>query len=264
MHQSNVRRRSLLVSLALLVAASAGAQDLITDRPDFTESSAVVGAGNIQVESGFSYEGDGAGRDHINTLTVPASLTRIGLSRRVELRLGTDGFASSRQGGVRAGGMSDLEIGLKVSLLDEQRAGVDVAIIPMTSLPTGAADATSGAAVPTIKFTWARSLPAGFGLSGNYNLSAEREAGDRFTQQALSVSLGHDLPAGFGGYLEAYGFTPMTPDSGEGWTIDGGISRAFRGNVQFDVEVGRGVTAAAPDWFVGFGVAVRGKLRGRR
>lgn len=250
--------RIVVCVAALGVAGEALAQDvpLVTDRPDFTESSEVVGPQRLQFESGFAYERS-AGR---GSVTAPSSLARIGMGRRVELRVGTDGYFSEGEGLTRVNGIADMEVGVKVRLFDAARAGVDIAVIPMVSLPTGSDEVSAGHADPTVKFTWARDLPAGFGLSGNYNLSSLSSEDGRFGQQALSASLGHDLALGFGSYLEIFGFTPMAPGSGAGWTIDGGVSHQIGRNLQFDVETGRGVTAEAPDWFLGFGVAIRGRF----
>lgn len=237
--------------------ASAQEPELVTDRPDFTESSEVVGRGLIQFEAGFSYESD----ERVGRISVPGSLGRIGVFPRVELRIGTDGMVTfDGDDGRRVFGMADLETGVKIRLFDEQQVGVDVAMIPMLSFPTGTERVSTGAVDFTLKLTWARELPAGFGLSGNYNVAYLKDD-RRLTQQALSVSLGHDLFAGWGGYIEAYGFMPMARGIGAGWTIDGGVSRMIGENFQFDIEGGRGITDEAPDWFVGFGFAIRGRVR---
>jgi hypothetical protein len=250
---------AMVVAGLLFGAGEVAAQEpeLVTDRPDFTESSETVGRGYVQVESGLAYERDGRGAERTGTLTAPVSLARVGVARRVELRLGTDGVFSSSVGLERVTGMADLEAGVKVRFLDQSHAGVDMTVIPMVSFPTGSHEVSSGEVDPTVKLTWARSLPSGFGVSGNYNVGSLTEAGRRLAQQALSVSLGHDLPGGFGGYIEAFGFMPMSRGTGAGWTLDGGISRLFGRNVQLDLEAGRGVTDDASDWFVGFGFAFR-------
>lgn len=245
--------------LALATAGFAQEAPLVTDRPDFTESSEVVGRKNLQFETGFSYESE----DEQGIVTAPSSLARYGLNDRVELRLSTDGYVSTGHGVTKADGFADLEVGAKVRLLYADKAGIDVSIIPMVSLPTGQDEISAGHPDPTVKFTWARDLPSGFGLSGNYNISSLSEGDARFTQQALSVSLGHDLPKGLGSYIEFFGFSPMQRGGDAGWILDGGVSRQFAGRLQFDIEAGRGLTAAAPDWFVGFGFAIRGHLGGR-
>lgn len=232
--------------------AKADVPEIVTDRPDFTESSQVIPAGWFQVESGISFEGDSA----VRALTAPAALLRIGLGHRAELRLGAEGFLSESVGDIRHSGRSDIEIGAKYKVFDQETRGFDFALLPIVSLPTGAAGFSSGGVDPTLKLTWGRDLPAGFGLTGNVNVSSLTEDGTRFHQEAVSVSVGHDLAFGFGGYAEVYGFTKMSAVDGAGVTFNGGVSRVLGRHVQIDVEAGRGLSSLAPDWFVGFGVAV--------
>ena len=119
--------------LLLVLSAPCRAQDasgkvpeLITDRPDFTESSEVVGKGVVQLESGFLFE---KVDDSLRQVTLPELLVRIGIGDRVELRLASDGYVSQSitglDGSRRRGGRADAEIGAKVKLVDASRAGVD-------------------------------------------------------------------------------------------------------------------------------------------
>jgi hypothetical protein len=259
-----MRLRSLGVPSLVVVLLSAGSSafaqtavrsdvpEIVTDRPDFTESSEVIPAGWLQFESGISFEGESS----VRGLSAPAALLRIGLGKRTELRLGAEGLLSESVGDFRHSGRSDMEIGAKVKVLDQAKAGVDFALLPIVSLPTGTSGFTTGGVDPTLKITWGRDLPAGFGLTGNVNFSSVSEDGSRFHQESMSVSVGHDLAFGFGGYAEVYGFSKMSLVDGAGVTFNGGVSRLLGRHVQIDVEAGRGLTAAAPDWFVGFGVAV--------
>src|SRR2546430_930614 len=96
------------VALAFLILGSsrvfaqpaAGARpELVTDRPDYTESSDIVSPGLLQFESGMSYEGTDRDGVHSRSLTVPGALMRIGLVPRLELRLGADGFLAQTVNG---------------------------------------------------------------------------------------------------------------------------------------------------------------------
>ncbi len=242
--------------------------ELVTDRPDFTESSDVVGTGIMQLEFGTSFEGDGQADARDRVVTTPLALLRVGVARRVELRFSSDGYSFNRLGSglgqSTLRGQADMEVGAKVVLRDGA-SGFGMAVIPMMSLPTGADGVSSGSVDPTVKFTWATTLPKDFGLSGNVNLSRLGDELGRYTEQALSFSLGHGLPAGWGGYWEAYGFMPQGSDRASAWTLNTGVTHSIGGNAQLDLEIGRGVTAAAPDWFVGVGVGIRtAALRPRR
>jgi len=260
----NSPRRASLLMMVLLGAMPAAAQstsapgdgaELVTDRPDFTESSQVMDRGWFQFESGVSYEGDGG---DLRSLTVPSALMRIGLGHQTELRIGGDGLLSERMGGIRASGHSDIEIGAKTSLIRQGTTAFDLAVIPMVSLPIGAERFTSGGVDPTLKVTWGKDLRAGFGLAGNVNLSSLSDDTGRFHQEAVSLSLGHALVRGWSGYAEVFGFSRLAPGESAAWTVNGGATFALGRHGQFDLEVGRGLTAAAPDWFVGAGLAIRG------
>ena len=109
----------------------AQAPDLVTDRPDQTESSVVVPLGFAQVETGYLYTRDfgSSSRKALGTLV------RIGIARRVELRFGHAGFISAASGS----GVGDSQIGAKVNLVGESSWRPEVAVLTGFSLPTGQA-----------------------------------------------------------------------------------------------------------------------------
>ncbi len=239
--------------------------ELVTDRPDFTESAEVAGRGVLQVETGFTFEGDRTQGVKSRAISTPAVLARIGLTRNVELRLGGEGFLrgwTTTPGVPAVAGYSDFEVGAKVKLID--RALFDFAVIPAVSVPTNDANFSSGTFDSTVKFAWATSLPRDFALSGNVNLAWLSDVGGRYAQQAVSVSLAHDLIGGWGSYWEAYTFAPMERGLGTGTTLNAGITRGLGRHMQVDFEAGRGVSRDAPDWFFGMGFVARGLFtRGR-
>ena len=262
------------VSVLALFPATAFAQtqselpELVTDRPDFTESSMVVGRGMLQVEMGVTLESDGEADERERPLTLPLALIRFGVSRRLELRLSTDGYVvnsiGTGPGKYTNTGHADVEVGAKYVLWPTGKRGEALAVIPIVSLPTGDDDFTSGTVDPTIKFTWAADLPKAFAISGNVNISRlSDDLGRSYVEQVLSVSVGRDLTGGWTAYWEVFGVMPH-PDS-NGWTVNTGISHLVGANAQVDFEVGRGVTTAATDWFIGAGVGLRtSALRGHR
>lgn len=253
----------LLIAPATLSAQDNGTlPDLVTDRPDFTESSDVVGRGIVQLEMGSTFESNTVDGDRDRTVSTPLALVRLGLSKRLELRFSTDGYIvdSLRTGFGQATvkGGADIEVGAKFVLSNGTATrGIQLALIPMASLPTGSDTMSSATVDPTLKFTWAKDLPNSFGLSGNYNVSRLGDDLGRYTEHALSLSLGHDLAGGWAGYWETYGFMPKGRPGSTAWTVNTGVTHGIGGNAQVDLEVGRGVTAAAPDWFVGVGVGIR-------
>ena len=258
-------RRVVLAGLIVLGAAApsyaqlTASSELVTDRPDFTESSEVVGHLVLQVESGFTFE---TIDETLRQMTVPQVLLRVGLGRRFELRFAADGLlvqsADTPDGRVRANGGSDIEIGAQLKFLDADAAGVDMTVIPFLSLPTATPGFGAEGTIPGFKLTVARDLPRGFGLSGNYNVASLPLDDERAWEQQASVSLGHGLGGPVGAYWEVYG---AIGDGRCDCTVNTGVTIAAGANAQFDVEVGRGVSGDAPDWFVGAGFAIRTPIR---
>ena len=235
--------------------SSPAVPELVTDRPDFTESSDVVGHRVVQIESGLTLEQSDATTRQV---TAPQMLVRIGVGRRVELRFAGDGFVSQSvqtpAGHVRTSGRSDLELGAKVKFAEAAHAGLDLAVIPFLSLPTASDGFSSDGYDPGFKLTAARDLARGFGLSGNFNAASVTTAAGRTWAREASLSLGHGLGGPFGAYWETYG---ALAHGGCDCTVNTGVTMAIGGNGQVDVEVGRGVGGQAQDWFVGVGFAMR-------
>ncbi len=100
---------------------------------------------------------------------------RIGVGSRFEFRLGGDGFLHDWTAGVKNSGRSghsDVEFGAKLKVLGG--GALDLAVIPIVSIPTHDDRYSSGTVDPTVKFSWATTLPRDFGLSGNVNVNVSR------------------------------------------------------------------------------------------
>jgi hypothetical protein len=228
--------------------------EMVTDRPDFTESTDVVGKGVVQIENGLTVERSRG----VNSFAGPELLIRVGLTKRLELRVGGDGFLSVKLPGAdRVAGHSDVETAVKILLVDQGRHRPALSLIPILSLPLGSPDFSSGGYDPTLKVALGKDLPAGFSLGGNVNLSSINTPDGRFLQTAYSASVGHSLGRGFGGYWELFGFTPWEKDGSAAWIANAGITHSIGRNAQVDLRVGKRLTDAGPGWFWGIGLAVR-------
>jgi hypothetical protein len=253
-------------SATTTTGAEGGVGDLSTDRPGLGNGTEVVGRGVWQVETGLSLESSHDAQARARELAAPLALFRVGLTRQVELRLSADGLlsdTSSLAGSRRHSGGSDAQVGAKWKFADRHtsRLKLDLALIPIVSLPTGSNDFTSGGYDPNVTLAWAGDLPRGFDLSGNYILSSNTDDDRRFAEHDLSASLGHDLPAGWQGFAEVFTASALSRDGSRAWTVDAGVTRGLGDNAQFDVSAGRGLNDAASDWFVAAGFCLRGLPR---
>lgn len=256
---------------ALITAAFASGQsvseaqkplpELVSDRPDFTESNSVVGTGVVQTEIGMTLDHE-AGARHF---TTPEVLVRTGISSRVEMRFSSTGLMAERADGTAAprsgwrAGSTDLELGLKVRLWDQHGQLPALSLIPMIGMPSGSSQFTSGGYEPGVKIALARDLPANFTLGSNINFNSLIGESGRFLQKTYTASLGHGLGRGFGGYWEVYSVGPW--DTGRAWIANSGVTHMMGENAQWDFRVGRRLTAEGPDWFVGGGFVFRQRPR---
>jgi hypothetical protein len=237
--------------------------DIAPDRPGLGDGSAIVGRGVWQIETGWSFESERQDGAVQHELALPLALFRIGVTDRFELRVGADGLlsdTSSSPGSRRLSGRSDVEIGAKVKVVDVARAGFELSVLPILSLPIGSSAFSSGGYDPAVEIAWTQSLPRDFNLSGNVTAASISEARRRFTQHILTVSVDRDMAAGWNCFAEAFRASSFERVGTPVWIVDAGATHRIGRQVQFDVSAGRGVTAVAPDWFVSAGISLRGMI----
>jgi len=255
--------RALTLFLCLLAAGASAAQELVTDRPDQTESAVTVDPGFVQLEIGASLTHDGEA--DVDIFAAPGTLLRIGIAERLELRTGFTGYVSQDQeteGLFDDSGIGDAELGVKVRLRDEKGRAPEMAVLVAGSLPVGDDAFTSGRVDPSLRLALAHTLAERLGLGYNVGVEwASEPAVDGGTTTLSSylytVALGIGLSDRAGAFVELYGEVPGSAPGDPAHTFDGGFTFLLRRNVQLDVAGGVGLTDAADDWFVGVGLSAR-------
>ncbi len=264
-----IRSAFRLGALCLLPFAPALAQDvpeLVTDRPDQTESSVVVPHGSSQLELGWTFTRDDADGVRVESHEVPASLLRVGLSERVELRIGWIGWVDAealfRDFAVTEDGAGDGELGVKIHLAEERGGRPEIALLLGTSVPVGDDAFTSDRFDPALRLALAHTLSERVSLGYNLGLAFESGVGDDGDRDTLSnafytVALGLGLNDRWGAFVELYGDFPASASGGPANSFDGGFTYLIRDHVQLDLAGGVGLSEAADDWFVGLGLSIR-------
>jgi hypothetical protein len=217
-----------------------------------------VGHGVIQFESGLTLaQVDGRQRQ----VTVPELLVRFGIGRRFELRIAGDGYIARADatpaGWVWTHGRSDLELGVKLKLLDAVH-GADLAVIPFLSLPTASPGFSTARYDPGFKIAAARPLPRGLDLSATFNTADATSDSGRTWEREASVALAHAVrgPVSASGEVDA-----ELHDGRCDCSIDASLSTIIGTDGEVDLAVGRRVGGAAQDWFVGVGFSIRHRRR---
>ncbi|MBI5762569.1 MAG: transporter [Planctomycetes bacterium] len=244
--------------------------NLITDRPDFTESTSLVPVGRMQLEGGYTYTyNDDDGVRAIDQ-TFPEYLLRIGLHKLLELRVGWAGMSLTEEIYMEANdvgrwvrrdehvdGAGDTNLGVKVPFFGGDGLRPELGMIAQVSIPSGTDSKTSDDVDPEVKFLWAYGLTERLALSGNVNLAVPTSDGRRFFQTAASVSLGVSITDRWGVYTEYFGFYPNDRGQDCAHYVNGGTTFLITNNLQLDLRVGAGLNDEADDLFLGTGFAVR-------
>ena len=263
----------LVVWAVVLGPALLGAEDdpdaaapLVTDRPDQTESAAVVAAGLVQVEAGFTHvEDEPDGGDLVVADGIGETLVRIGLVRGLELRLGFAGYRleelDTATGETSDEGYGGATLGAKLGLLEERGARPRVALIAGTTIPSGARRFSTDDFDPFVRATASHTLSER--LSLGYNLGAawlteEDDAGDEDTLSVLlgTVTCGIALSERVATFVELFGESGLSAED-DFTAADAGATWLVLDNLQLDLSGGIGLSESAADWFGGVGVSFR-------
>lgn len=241
-----------LAGLLIVCATSLSAQgppELITDRPDFTESAVVVPLNSVQLEAGMTYTDVGHG---FSVLSGPEALIRWTAAPRFELRFGLPDHIDV-SGGSDPSGLGDSSIGIKYQF--GPFGDWDVAAIAELSLPTGDREFTSDEYDPTLILIGGTDLNQNWSFGTQIGASWATEDGDRELGWGATAVLGYALSDRWGTFFEV---ATDIPEEGSAATqFHTGLTFAADDEFQIDVHGGFGLSDAAPDWFIGAGFAAR-------
>jgi hypothetical protein len=245
-------------------------EPLVTDRPDFTESTDAVPSGYVQLEMGYTFTYDREGEDRVRSHTMPEMLWRIGLFEDFELRIGWEGYTFEESQTLTetdrgrpvlretwSQGANDLSLGFKYEYCEQDGLVPHFGVIGEITVPSGSAGFSSGDVDPEVKLLWAYDLTEWLSVAGNVNFAVPTEDGHRFFQTAASVSAAASITDALGTYVEYFGFYPASQHTDCAHYLNGGFTYLITNNFQVDVRAGVGLNEEAEDFFTGIGFAWR-------
>lgn len=262
--------KSNIVLLLLLstISTFSYSQDLITDRPDQTESSVTVPKGSLQWESGFWFEKDTKSMNptnsQIQSLGFNSSLLRYGIFKNIELRFGYNLVQSRILSDISGQWESvststDLEpmyAGAKIKLLNESGIIPELAILGHFSIPRLSTITDSDIASDiTLSGSYTLTNSIGFGFNmGSHWSGFGIEYRDWFYSAVLGISHGEKLSS----YWEVYGWNyAIALIEGKDVRLDSGITYLLKPNLQLDLSGGIGLSDISPDYFINIGFSWR-------
>lgn len=261
-------RLPALVTAALLfcahgVASAAEDEGIVTDRPDFVESSKVVGLGHFQIETSVLAERARSEAMRIRTLSTP-TLLRYGVSDTVELRLETDGRIverTSAPGATRstAAGYADTALGVKWHVLDEAAGMPSVGVLLHADLASGSNGFKGEGVRPSLRAALEWDLAHDFSLGLMPGVGVERnDAGARYRYGILGLVLGKELTPQTRAFVElAAPKIARAVDGGTVSSFDTGAAWLLSPRCQLDFMVSFGLNRRTPDVAVTAGVSFK-------
>jgi hypothetical protein len=224
-----------------------------TSRPSFTDAATTVPQGSLQAESGVTFTDNRGGT---YSWVMPETLLRFGLLHNTELRYTTpnDTYLGSNRPGRLANNWGDTSVG--VSQHVRLPAEIDVTIIPILNLPTGANNVSSNALDPELRVTAARYLTKKWQVSSM--ISTRWTNSKNAPQTAIMTPTFinyYSFTQKITGFAEYAGFIPTAGKTTQ--YLQGGVLYQPTARQQWDLRMAVGLNKTSPNVLVGFGYSFR-------
>jgi hypothetical protein len=232
------------------------------DRPGFADSPILLKRGQIQLESGLSWENEGRSTDLAKTITWPQLELHGGVATRLEVSISWDGLVSASTAGSssdadgRSTGLANVRLGAKFAVASGPK--YDAAVIGYAFLPVGSDSVSSRYVDPLARFAWAVALNDRFSLAGTADIGAEREDDGRVRPKpAASAALGSTVVGALNGFAGIVAESPPVGSRPDVWSIEGGLMLPIKHLTEIDVWISRRLSGGPDDWAVGAGFVRR-------
>lgn len=229
-----MRKQILVIFLAVMTFGQINAQ-LVTDRPDQTESSSTVGIGALQIESGILIGFEENGTFSTRQILFPTTLFRYGLTKGIEIRV-LNQFEDVKIGGKSTQGISDIELGAKIQILKDEDKNTEIAVLSHLLVPSGTKELTGDKFGTINKISVSHLLKENLGLG--YNLGYDY-FGENNGDLTFSLALGIGLSKKVEIYIETFGKMEQLEEFVV--NFDTGFTYLVRENLQFDFSFGTGI-----------------------
>jgi hypothetical protein len=223
--------------------------EIMTDRPDVTNSSLVVPTGSLQSENGVNFSARDGGR----TIDGTNTRWRLGVAPCLELLLDVPTyFANIRVPG--SSGFTDVAPAVKWQI-SPIPGKIDLSVVLGTALPTGAVDIPGRGAQPYLQMPWSWELHDGWGLSGMLTefFRPSELTTKRITEATFVIEKKVTERASL--FVEYIGDYPE--NSGPSQLLNSGGLYRLSPSQQVDFHVAFGLNHNAPSYIVGVGYSFR-------
>lgn len=250
-------------SALLVMSASAHADErgaIVTDRPDYVESSDVVGRGRVQIETSALYERNRAAGVKDRVVSTP-TLLRVGAGDAWELRVETDGRMVLHSTDTATGakstqtGYADASLGVKWHVHDAAGTRPSVGILAHVDLDSGSKAFRGDGLRPSLRASAEWELPHDLALGVMPGIAYDKDAaGERFVGASFGIVLGKAWTERFRTFVEiAAPQIARSKHGGSVVTLDLGAAYLLSDSLQVDTALLRGLNDNTADiaWTIG-------------
>lgn len=208
--------------------------------------------GRVQIESGYVFTYDRSHGTSSYEHVLPDMLLRVGLTERLEVRVGWAGYHSVHYSGSAEGSsydeILDPSVGLMVDLFPQN------GWIPQTALQAGVPISLDSnplafdSVQPMAQALYLWELDDRWAVGGTSGAILVQLDGDRHVEFQQSLSLDYVLSDRLGSFLQWTGvFGPSSYGDGPQHMLSGGLSFLWTDRFQTTWETGVGLSPSAPD-----------------
>ena len=224
------------------------ADEISTDRPDFTSAPTAVSTGSVQLENGATWSAE----HRSNVVEGPQTLLRVGIARCTEIFFSVPDYVYAIGGNAPAG-FSDFVASAKVQL--PRFIGFDAAAIGGMSFPTGGSQISSHGYDPDLQLPWSHAIAEHWAVDGMFAITwLTTEPQDNPTFEStfeIERDLGKSATI-FAEYAANYPRHARPTD-----ILDGAALWRVTPRQQLDLNAGFGMNRPVPNHFLGIGYSFR-------
>jgi hypothetical protein len=241
--------------LSVFDSAHSQKAEIVTDRPDQSNTPLLIPQGALQIEMGVLMEKENASGIRQTNYTYNTSLLKYGINEHFEVRFNA-GYLGTRQSlneEVTEKGLGPIALGMKIKLADAKGAWPQAALIGNINLPTGAPKYKPSHTATDLTISCAHDLTERWSLTYNGGMKWNGESLE--TTFLYTASFGLVVTKKLNLFLETYGFSTkgMSADN----RLDGGITYKVLPTFQIDLSSGLGLSNSSPDYFISSGISYR-------
>lgn len=225
-------------------------ESIATDRPDQTETPAVLPFKFFQLETGFNIES----QTNVYTFVHPTMLWKVGIFKSTELRLITEISTTKDTVDKYRTGLSPIEIGFKTAICEARKARPKISFIAHLAIPyLSTKNRRTAYFAPNFRFTLEHTLKKNISLG--YNLGMEWTGESPHPSFIYTIVNGFDVSEKVYLYYEFFGDIPIKEISTH--TFDAGLAYLIKQNQQIDISAGFQLYPFVKGWYASLGYSFR-------